>query len=70
MKKDLSTLTDDELLFESDEVRSNVSYYNAAEGDNWYREAEAREKAKQYLSEVWKEVQKRGLSPRPGNYLL
>ena len=54
MKKDLSTLTDDELLFESDEARSNVSYYNAAEGDNWYREAEAREKAKQYLSEVWK----------------
>ncbi len=63
-------MTDEELLFECDEARNNVSYFNAAEGDNWYRETAAREKAKQYLSDVWKEVQKRGLSPRPGNYLL
>lgn len=69
MKKDLTTLTDTEVLHQYDLARSDMSYYNAAEG-NWSQETNARNAASVYLSEVWKEVNNRGLTPRPGNYLL
>ena len=69
MKKDLTVMTDEEVLDQYDYARGDMSYYNAAEG-NWSKETNARNAAKSYLNEVWAEVTKRNLMPHPGNYLL
>ena len=63
------SLNDEKLLEEYDTARGNLSYYNAAEGDSWYREAEGRAKAGAYRALIFKEVEKRGLTPNPGNFL-
>lgn len=66
--KDLSELTDEQVLDEYDSARGTMSYYNAAEG-NWSSETEERNKASAYLSAVRKELNKRNLIGRPGDYL-
>jgi hypothetical protein len=69
MIKDLNEMTDEEVLDAFDSIRSDVSYYNAAEG-NWSRETTERNAAKKRMQEIWLEIQKRNLTSRPGNYLL
>ena len=69
MRKDLTVMTDEEVLDQYDSARSDMSYYNAAEG-NWSQETNARNAARAYLNDVWAEITKRSLTPRQGNYLL
>jgi hypothetical protein len=67
--EEFDSATDEQILDAADSARSSMSYYNAAEG-NWSRETNARNACRAYLSEVYKELSKRELKARPGNYLL
>ena len=66
--KDLTHLSDEEVLNCYDLARSRMSYYNAAEG-NWSKETTERNNAKHYLNIVRSELKRRRLEGRPGNYL-
>ena len=61
-----------EAIKEWKEAASNMSYYNAAEGDNWRRESKARSEARAKLDrlsdELGSEIVDRLKSE--GNYLL
>jgi len=57
---DLSTLSDDELLEACEIARSNVHYYNAAEG-NWRSETKSRKLAYDRLDQIHEEVSARNL---------
>lgn len=65
----VKNLTDEQLLVEYDNIRSAMSYYNAAEG-NWSSETEARNKTQKNLELIRSEVVLRKLTPNPGNFLL
>ena len=65
----ITNLSNEEVLSLYDEVRGNMSYYNAAEGPSWYQEADARARASTILHAVRDEVKNRKLIPNPGTYL-
>jgi len=67
--KDLSTLTNEQLLEEVHRLAVSVSYYNAAEG-NWSSETEARNAAKAEFREARKELDARSLEFVNRGYLL
>ncbi len=66
---DLSILTDQELLSEWHIAATNVSFFNAAEG-NWREETEARNKCKNWYTQVVAAAKSRGLTLDTSNYLL
>lgn len=66
----LTNLTNEALLDKADSVRSKLSFYNAADGDARVAETEARGRALTAWKEVKAELERRGLTARPGDYLL
>ena len=61
-----------EAIKEWKEAASNLSYFNAAEGDNWRREAKARSEAKAKLDKLSDELGSEIVArlKSEGNYLL
>jgi hypothetical protein len=48
----------------------NLSYYNAAEGIQWTREAPSRAKAQRLYGSLRQSLKARGLKPPTGNWLI
>ena len=66
----LQLLTNGELDNLYHDCAGKLSYYNAAEGDSWYKEKAARGKAVRNLSVVIAEITDRDRVPPKGNYLI
>lgn len=69
IKYEFNIYTDEELLDAYDGSRGNMSYYNAAEGQMWYKETEQRNAERTKLNKIKEEMDKRGLKGRSGNFL-
>lgn len=50
-------------------ARGKMSYYNAAEGSSWYKEADARSECQKRLDWLSAELRARDLKPKKGNFL-
>lgn len=68
--EELRGLDDMVLLEELHKAAKNVSYFNAAEGDDWGKEQHGRDLANGHFRAVHVEAMKRGLSFQLGGYLL
>lgn len=66
----LKELTDDELIIEYLLCANQLSYYNAAEGSDWYTETNARKEAKKQFDDVKKEIADRKIIEPTGDWLL
>lgn len=63
--------TDEQLIEQWHKQAREMSYYNAAEGESWYRERAMRDACKQKLAEVTEEIYNRGMDlPKGCNYLV
>lgn len=63
--------TDGELITLWHKQARELSYYQAAEGESWYRERPMRESCKKELALVTEEIYSRGMDlPTGGNYLV
>ena len=64
--------TIEQLIEEWEKAAGNLSYYNAAEGDNWRREGEGRRKAKSEFNSIDVECAAAGLTrdKLPKGYLI
>jgi vacuolar-type H+-ATPase catalytic subunit A/Vma1 len=60
-RKIMSELTNTELLNRMHEAAADLSYYNAAEGSDYYREKGARAIAQKHWNTLVEEAVKRGL---------
>jgi hypothetical protein len=67
-------MTNEELIEKLKEAASDLSYYNAAEGDSWSKERLARQQARENLAKYHSECILAGLDPseilKDGHYLL
>ena len=61
--------TDEELITLWHKQARELSHYQAAEGESWYRERPMRESCKQKLALVTEEIYSRGMDLPKGNYL-
>lgn len=66
---ELRKMPDEELLDELDMLRHKMSYYNAAEGQQWHKEKELRRNCSDSLNTCYSVVRERNLTPRKGNFL-
>lgn len=66
--ENLCDFSDEKILDMYDDIRGQMSYYNAAEG-NWSKETQARNATRARMYEISAELDKRGLEGRPGEYL-
>ena len=62
--------TDEELITFWHKQAREMSFYNASEGESWYRERPMRESCKKELANTTEEIYARGMDlPSDGNYL-
>lgn len=61
--------TDDELTQLWHKQARELSFFNAAEGESWYRERPMRESCKKELALVTEEIYARGMDLPKGDYL-
>ena len=67
----LKDTTDDELITLWHKQAREMSFYNCAEGESWYKERPMRESCKKELALVTEEIYSRGMDlPSGGNYLV
>ena len=66
---DISEISNEMLIANWHDAASDVSYFNAAEGE-WSRETVARERARDRLRWITNEILSRNLKVPTGNYLL
>lgn len=62
--------TDEELIELYHKQAREMSFFNAAEGESWYRERLARESCKAELAMIAEEIYARGLDIPKGQYLV
>ena len=62
--------TDEELTQLWHKQAREMSYFNAAENDAWYKERFMREHCRLMLAEIRAELQTRNLETPVGNYLI
>lgn len=63
--------TDEELIALYHKQARELSYYQAAEGESWYKERPLRESCKKKLANITEEIYARGSDlPSGGNYLV
>lgn len=67
--ENLTTMTNENLEILAKQTASNLSYYNAAEG-NWLSETQARNECKRKFYEIMKEYENRGLIFSLAGYLI
>lgn len=63
------SITDAELVTLWHKQAREMSYFNCAEGESWYKERPLRESCKKELALVTQEIYARGLDLPKGNYL-
>jgi hypothetical protein len=61
--------TDEELIILWYKQAREMSFYNASEGESWYRERPMRESCKKYLALLTEEIYARGMNLPRGQYL-
>lgn len=62
--------TDEEIITLWHKQAREMSFYNASEGESWYRERPLREHCRLMLAEIRAELQARNLEIPAGNYLI
>lgn len=62
--------TDTEIVELYHKTAQELSYLNAAEGQSWYTESQARSVCRGVYTEVCSELKHRGLERPSGNYLI
>ena len=62
--------TDEQMLELYRKSASEMSFYNCAEGESWYKERFMREHCRLMLAEIRAELQVRNLEIPVGNYLI
>ena len=67
--QDYVKLSDDEILDLQYMVKQQMSGFNAAEG-NWTSETNGRNLCRARMLTIGNEVEQRGLTPKPGTFLL
>lgn len=65
----VKALKDDELIDTHHLARGKMSYYNAAEGSSWHKEADDRAYVETRLKWLGTELRERKLEPKPGQFL-
>lgn len=68
--EELAELSDQALLQRLVSSAGVLSYYNAAEGPDWYKEQQGRQRASRAFAAVKGEVEKRGLKYELKGYLV
>lgn len=63
-------MTSQELIDAIHKAARDISYYNAAEGDNYFQEQPLRSRAQAALRSLKDEAEKRGLTVELNGYLL
>ena len=63
-------ITDEELITSYHKQAREMSYFNAAENEAWYKERFMREHCRLMLAEIRAELQTRNLEIPVGNYLI
>lgn len=67
---DFVSLTNEQLIKAYKDKAADMSYFNAAEGSAWHKEAVARNRCKGELLQVKNEIVSRGMEIPTGNWLL
>ena len=62
-------ITDEQLITLYHKQAREMSFFNAAEGESWYRERPTRESCKKELASITEEIYARGMDLPKGNYL-
>lgn len=62
--------TDNELIILYLKAANDLSYYNAAEGSDWYAEADARFKCQRNFNAIYQEFKNRNLEKPQGDWLI
>ena len=69
-KKPIESYMDDDLIERTHKLASDLSYYNAAEGNSWDNEETERYMCRAMFREARDEMAKRGLEFVNKNYLI
>ena len=64
------TISDEQLVALYHKQASEMSFFNAAEGESWYKERPMREACKKELALLTEEIYARGMDLPKGNYLV
>lgn len=66
----MKDLKDDEVIALYHKEAYNLSYYNAAEGVAYSKEASARHECRMLFNTIRYELERRGITKPTGNYLI
>ena len=62
--------TDEELITLWHKQAREMSFYNASEGESWYRERPLRESCSAEFRKIMEELKRREIEQPSGNYLI